>query len=420
MMFHDNRAEQNNNRFDLSPYLIHFFRKIDLCGDDVGIVPEEWGPGEIVEDSIVSPLFLLRNAIRLKRLWATWSFRNKRRTIYGPDPAVCFSDMPVAAFIEAGQAREKKGQAMSPIALVLPKMQVHAKGARPAIYGLSEPCRIPKGDDYEPRLLPENALPLSEQYRYVTLGEQGTVDWTHEREWRWPCREPQLSIDDMPPIHGKYVPGLDLTFNGMGVIVRNENQAKKVLSDILVLSDTHAAGCYDFILIGSKIPPLNQLRDPADVQDAIINNSINLSYFYNFSNRRIKALNQEFDNCVMSINKEDIETIGYRGREFGGCWLWLTDPAHEITRALFLNNRIQINSENRYLFNVDAFFRGSSLGAREEFTRRLCQLLLKKYNLPATYHSVVGSSDMDGIPHYSNAPTGDRLIFNHGHDQDDF
>ncbi|WP_337221379.1 hypothetical protein, partial [Vibrio parahaemolyticus] len=30
-------------------------------------------------------------------------------------------------------------------------------------------------------------LPLIEQYRYVTY-VPGKIDWTHEREWRWPYR----------------------------------------------------------------------------------------------------------------------------------------------------------------------------------------------------------------------------------------
>ena len=48
---------------------------VDLFSEDSIIAPENWGPGEIVEDHIVSPMFLLRNAIRLGRIWATWSMR---------------------------------------------------------------------------------------------------------------------------------------------------------------------------------------------------------------------------------------------------------------------------------------------------------------------------------------------------------
>jgi hypothetical protein len=87
----------NNIRFDLSPFLIHFFRKLDLEKADVSHCPEDWGPGAIVEDTTLSPIFLLGNAISVERLWATWSVHGQRWTVYGPHPAVYFTDMPITA-----------------------------------------------------------------------------------------------------------------------------------------------------------------------------------------------------------------------------------------------------------------------------------------------------------------------------------
>lgn len=152
-------VNSNNVRFDLSPFLIHFFRKVDIGQADVRCTPENWGPGDLVEDTTLSPLFMIRNSLRLKRLWATWSVRKRRRTVYGPNPAVCFTDMPIAAFIEAGRARAKKGEAMSPIALVLPKNQVHAAGARPVIYGLSSEFAVPNGENNGPACSPQKRCP---------------------------------------------------------------------------------------------------------------------------------------------------------------------------------------------------------------------------------------------------------------------
>lgn len=162
-------AKDNNVRFDLSPFLIHFFRNVDLSKSDGSLFVDDWGPGAIVEDDRLTAFFRLRNAIRLRRLWSTWSVRKGRRTVYGPDPAVCFTDMPIAAFIEAGIAREKKGEAMSPLALVLPKRDLHAAGALPAIYGLDGLPPLPSGNGGGPRIMPASALPLAEQFRYVTL-----------------------------------------------------------------------------------------------------------------------------------------------------------------------------------------------------------------------------------------------------------
>ena len=248
-------AKSNNIRFDLSPYLIHFFRRINFLNADVNFTPEGWGPGEIVEDDFVTAFFLLRNTIRLGRLWATWSMRKGRRTVYGPDPAVCFTDMPIAAFIEAGEARESRGEAMSPLALVLPKDRVRAAGALPVIYGLSGTNALPAGDDGEPRIMPTSILPEVEQFRYVTLGTYGSIDWTHEREWRWPYRGRLPEFDGTPPADGEDLPGLDLGFPGMGVIVSTSNQAEKVLHDILVLKDQGAAGHYSFVLVRENSVP---------------------------------------------------------------------------------------------------------------------------------------------------------------------
>ena len=47
-------------------------------------------------------------AIRNGRLWATWSYRNNAGTIYGSSPAVCFTEMPIAAFLESGELRATK------------------------------------------------------------------------------------------------------------------------------------------------------------------------------------------------------------------------------------------------------------------------------------------------------------------------
>ncbi|MER8731110.1 hypothetical protein NKH28_14860 [Mesorhizobium sp. M1227] len=111
----------NNARYDLSDRLIHFSRPLDTQHPDTPTLPEHWGFSTVENfDEPLSPFFLLRNAVRQGRVWATWSVRSGRRTVYGPDPAVCFTEMPIAAFVEAGLARAAAGQAMSPYGLVLP------------------------------------------------------------------------------------------------------------------------------------------------------------------------------------------------------------------------------------------------------------------------------------------------------------
>jgi hypothetical protein len=84
--------------------------------------------------------------------------------------------------------------------------------------------------------------------------------------------------------------------------------------------------------------------------------------------------------------------------------LWLTDAAHRITRALMLDSRIKINKDGRYLVTLP-YDVSLPLAERETMTRRLASLLEKTVALKSTYHSVLGSFDPDGIPHYSSPPS---------------
>src|SRR5258706_51606 len=137
-----------NARYDLSDRLIHFFRSVDPNHPDTPVLPDHWSFSSLENfDVPLSPFFLMRNAVRQARIWATWSVRSGRRTIYGPDPAVCFTEMPIAAFVEAGIARAKRGEAMSPYGLVFEKATVFEHGARPVIYGLSAGVTVTTSSD---------------------------------------------------------------------------------------------------------------------------------------------------------------------------------------------------------------------------------------------------------------------------------
>ena len=179
----------NSYRFDLSDRLIHFFRDIDTSSDSAPSMPEHFAFNNFVEGEKYPAFLLLRTAIRMHRLWATWSVRENVRTIYGPRPAVCFSEMPLAAFLESSRKRETEDRKMSSYGLTFNKVGLHDRGANPVIYGLTNRhAQMPNGKDGGQRLINEDLLPLEEQYRYVTYAPAPGVwiDWTHEREWRWP------------------------------------------------------------------------------------------------------------------------------------------------------------------------------------------------------------------------------------------
>jgi hypothetical protein len=412
----------NNRRYDLSDRLIHFFRSVDLSSGNGFTAPESWGPGEIVGDDVVSPMFLLRNAVRLGRIWATWSKRGDRRTIYGPHPAVCFTEMPLAAFIEAGILRQQMGQAMSPYGLIFPKPPMYEIGARPVIYGLSSSPWIPAGEDGGERLIPVESLPLHEQYRYVTYAP-GRVDWTHEREWRWVCTEEMPTNEfDVPMDDGMDIPGLDLNqpaLAGLGAIVKTNEQAQRLIHDVLTIADraSRQTGNYEFVISLENLNDLGELRDPQHAEAAVREAAFDLSPFFQQSR---SEHTRHLANYRRAVNDAVAFPVEAPAREIGGCWLWLTDARHPTVRALVNEGLAIVNREGRYLVEVDDFDADLPLAAREGMTRRLAKLLLDRHGVNATYHSVLGSYDPDGVPHYSDPPLDDRFHFNHGHEEDDF
>jgi hypothetical protein len=272
---------KNTTRFDLSDWLIHFFRNIDFESSSSIVYPEHMGFGNITEDTKYSSLFMLRCAIRHGRLWATWSYRNNVRAIYGPSPAVCFTEMPIAAFLESGEIRERRGEAMSQFALVFPKKDMFKLGANPVIYGLDNRSTwLPSGKNGEARMIDANLLAEREQYRYVTYNPSSTrpIDWSHEREWRWPFRgdisHVEEELEDCMVSDAIDIPGLDFynhDIRGMGVVVKTSEHAMWIVHDILALVDRGIIDKqqYSFVLAADSLPPLPDLRSPDMVSKAI-------------------------------------------------------------------------------------------------------------------------------------------------------
>ncbi|MFN0197753.1 MAG: hypothetical protein ACKVT0_13495 [Planctomycetaceae bacterium] len=163
------------NRHDLSDWLIHFTR------DSEGKPAREVLRSILIE-GVLRPGFALRGD-------------SPRPTIYGPNSAVCFSEQPLWAFLEYLHARQNSS-AMAGYGLLVHKHDVYVAGGLPVIYGLSESKVLTSGDKgYCPsqRQLRSNDLPFDQQYRYVAYAPTRSpepLDWTHEREWRWPCGRP--------------------------------------------------------------------------------------------------------------------------------------------------------------------------------------------------------------------------------------
>jgi hypothetical protein len=126
--------------------------------------------------------------------------RRQRDTIRGPNPAVCFSEQPLSAFIQSCRILGR----YSRYAIALEKRHLFAYGGRPVIYGDEQLLdRLRDEDKY--LWVRYNPIP--------TEFDQGAypLDWTHEREWRVRVRRhaylswgltPQEGVPlILPPVH---------------------------------------------------------------------------------------------------------------------------------------------------------------------------------------------------------------------------
>jgi hypothetical protein len=415
--------KKNRVRFDLSPFLIHFVRTMVIDRDDAPEVPEHWGWGNINEDVEFTPFFLLRCVLRHRRVWATWSYRGGKRTIYGPRPAVCMTEMPLAAFVQSSRARSKRGEKISPYGLVIPKDQAFRAGARPVIYGLSGSPRS-RTDEGGSRMLPSSALPTREQYRYVAYNpsyDRGP-DWTHEREWRWPGPPPGApDPDGLPPSTWANIDGLQLDksgFTGMGLIVRTPRQARLLVHDILRLVDQEALDeeAFQFILTLDQLPPMEKLLLPKEVSAAVQSNLVDLSPFFSIP-QNSDALVRRLDHLISEAATAADATLGERG----GCWLWLLDNTHPLVRALLHRapSRIHVSQVGRYLVHLPELGSGN-LAHRQSLVTRLATEVEKEFDLRATYFSILGSSDPDATPFYNGFVDDKRVFWNESFHSEDY
>lgn len=413
---------KNTKRYDLSDRLFHFFRSVDISSGDAPSVPEHLGWGNVAEDANWSALFMLRCAVRQCRLWATWSRRNGVRTIYGHSPAVCFTEMPLAALLEAGQARRARGEAMSPFAIAFPKHETFGLGGRPVIYGLDgQHAVLPDGSNGGPRLIDPALLPPQEQYRYVTFNPTGKypVDWTHEREWRWPYRGDLTKIEKQLAESGLIedatdIPGLDLSdprLCGLGVVVETSIQAAWVVHDILSLVDRKVVsrGQFEFVLKGQELQDKESLRSPSEVEKAIADASVDLDPFFSLSVKEAEIYEEEFKTAVAHVDSEYPEQ---QSGERGGVWLWLLDNTHSLTRGLLQMGRVIVTGDRRYLASLPEFSTTRSLRQREEMAKALADRIKRRYGIQCGHFSVLNSHDPCAVPFYCDDLLDNRMYYN--------
>ena len=126
------------NRTDISKFVIHSVRKPnqnDFPNDDHEFSEHDYFPllsGEKLQDEFD----VLTNIIREGGLRANLSFRNGKSTIYGNNPVICFTEMPLINFLQYVKLRDNRSR-FTEYGVALLKKEVYKNGGRPVISGLS-------------------------------------------------------------------------------------------------------------------------------------------------------------------------------------------------------------------------------------------------------------------------------------------
>ena len=432
-------------RFDLSNTLIHFVREINLDEEYIEMLPDEFGFKELVEKTRLSPFFLLRRILRKRQILSTWAVRQNRRGeyirgVYGTFPAVCFTEMPIAAFVETSLVRQQCGEYISPYAIVLPKESLFNRGARPVIYGTS--CRVDVGlDTGGHRILSPALFDSCELYRYVTYIPSGTgprIDWSHEREWRWP----NYDYQEMPSFHEGDIDDEEafrllelqrnsrLPFHGMnldtnppirdiGFIVRTESQKEKILQDILWLVDTQRIlnTMYTYILKVPELQEVQNLERPEVVAQVERENVINLEPYFELDQQILGHVRNVLDSIGERLNQEP---AGFPDNTSPGIsFPCLANNSSLLCRALFNLERIQINRHGFYLIDIPECNQVEGMDRQEYRAQIAAEILHQEFGDETSYYSVMGdSADVDGTPYYTSLYND--FFTNYAHDEEDY
>jgi hypothetical protein len=179
-------------RHDHTDWVTHFVRDRRPEQDFPGAEEDEAGfyqGGEL--DADATAFEVLQAIIRLGGITPGYSFRNGQTTIYGGQPAVCATEMPLYSFAMYVRKRADPSK-VSSYGIAFLKSEFFSAGGRPAIYGLSaEEVDYVYNTDVN-RVLLDSVLPQHEQFRYVSYNpssKSSWIDWSHEREWRWVARD---------------------------------------------------------------------------------------------------------------------------------------------------------------------------------------------------------------------------------------
>jgi hypothetical protein len=144
--------------------------------------------------------------------------------------------MPLYALLEYARGRSDATM-VSAYGIAFDRNELFKAGARAVIYGLSGLYKTEINEDGWPRILSASCgIGLQEQYRYVSTAEDGKIDWTHEREWRWPFDRRNSECPGLPVL----MEDSRFNFSTILIFVPSRKEADEILDQLKLMHDAQS------------------------------------------------------------------------------------------------------------------------------------------------------------------------------------
>lgn len=380
-------------RTDISKYLFHGVRKPNKKhypsdNDDEFL--------SIENNHLISEFDVLKNIVQEGALRCSFSYRNGKPTVYGNQPVVCFTEMPLLNIIQY-EDEHKNNPKISTYGIAVLKKELFKLGALPVISGLSGKIESISENS---RILVETVLPLNEQFRYVYLNlNNRNIDWTHEREWRIKAND-DLSIrntfnDTYYDIKGLNVFDVD-NFSECVIVVKTPQEADEISEIVEHQLDMYRSnGSHDFS-VSIKFLVLEEAIKAMEVNKLITSiEKMPKSAFFTYEAEKLskeeeklliqaveecKKMARTYANIYIDKNVETlIEGVGFRDI-CGFAYVRSYHTRNKFIRFLVKKEYMYATADSSYTFkNLDFDIpRLQGLTYHEFISRKHCEFLNEK------------------------------------------
>lgn len=399
-------------RHDHTDWLTHFVRDRNPDQDFPGEDEDEFGQycgGELEADA--DAFGVLKTIIRLGGVTPGFSFRNGRTTIYGGQPAVCATEMPIYAFANYARERAKAGN-VSAYGIAFLKSEFYAAGGRPAIYGLSNEQVTYTENTSISRIFHESVLPKKEQYRYVAHDPTRLpwrIDWSHEREWRWIPRDSEqdeIWVKSYDGIIGP-TPALPIfkgkidgrPFTRVCIIVWTEDEAAEIRA---LLTSLYFAGANNYdtpfdktliersrIIVLENVVAAVEKNNDIDAQtieglaQAQLLESITITEEPANAKQIIDEAFAEAEAAALAAGEAYDAEYGDRVKSFGFAKVTTTDITNPLVQYLLKNGNTSGPFDDELWINVPGISSATDIDRAEVICRVVADVLSRKLGIVA-------------------------------------